>query len=398
MKKIKIFLWLVVSILLLILVFRNGIKDRVIPYLHEERSEILYSLEFSIDDYFKEGLVMEALVDRWYQSLTLEQRLAQLVMPAYESSTSRAKLLNWINGDYIGGFMILRSDLKPRDVAEIVEENKMNVPLLISVDAEPSLFANRFPNLQSVAETSSLKTPEAIVENAELIAFVLRKYGINLNFAPVYDVSNNQEVIGNRSFGSTEKEVSSRANLFAQVMKDSGIIATAKHFPGHGNVSGDTHNSLLMIEGDLTEIGAFKSAIQTRIPIMMVGHLAVSGSADYQTDGLPATLSEKIMKKLLREDLGFKGVVITDAMNMGAVNFIADKDLKSLRAGADIVLMPNNPVQLQKSLLRAVREDPEFAVEVEKKVKRVLRLKLAWRLAQQSDRSQKKEEKDSNLK
>ncbi len=383
MKVIKYLLWFTALVLITSLLARNYVKEVFFKVFYEESATILHNLSFSLDDYFSDEKILDELVSRWYENLSPEERVAQLIMPAWEKSVSKTKLINWVQNNHIGGFMILRSDLDPEDVEEIINLHIGKVPLFVSVDAEPSLLAYRFPNLDTVAKTASLETDEDIVENAELITFVLQKYGININFAPVYDINKNQSVIGDRSFGSSEEEVVHKANLFAKTMKNNDIIATAKHFPGHGNVEGDTHNSLLMIEGGLEEVGAFKRAVESQVPMIMVGHLAIENNPDYQTDELPSTLSSKIMKNLLRHELGFEGVVITDAMNMGAVAFIADKDIRALEAGADIVLMPSNPIILQRKILTKMKQNPEFALDIEQKIKRVLRLKLAWRLSLQ---------------
>jgi len=226
-------------------------------------------------------------------------------------------------------------------------------------------------------KTDSYKTVGEVEAVAGTISSFIKEYGFSLNFAPVYDINKNKAVIGSRSHGDTTRGASTLANIFSEVSINTNVVPVAKHFPGHGNVIGDSHKLLPVIANDLVELDSFESAIELGIPMIMTGHLAVEGG-EYDTGGLPGTLSSVIQKDLLRDELGFEGVVITDAFNMAALRGFPDKELTSLKAGADIILMPQgNITGLITSVLQEAEQDSVFAQELEQKVKRVLRLKIS---------------------
>ncbi len=213
------------------------------------------------------------------------------------------------------------------------------------------------------------------------ISEFLQDYGVNLNFAPVYDRGVNQSVINTRAFSTDPGDVIVRANQLANIFKADNIIPTAKHFPGHGLVTEDTHVESATITGPLRELSQFEAAIRNKIPVIMVGHLAVE--SDYvNTQGLPATVSKDVMQTLLREEMQFDGIIITDAMNMAAVTKIPNAEIRALQAGADIILMPANSRALNQEILTLIETDPDFANLIEDKVKRVLRLKAVWALSE----------------
>ena len=323
---------------------------------------------------------MESKVNAWYETLTPTARVGQLIMPAWDNETSAEDLGALIENQTVGGFMVLNKIFTPKLITELEALNPNRVPLLVSVDAEPSLLKYRFTKPVFKKETSDLKTETQINKVSGLITTDLKHFGMNLNFAPVYDLGTNKTVIGTRAFSDKPAEVQIRANLMSKAFMAGGVIPTAKHFPGHGTVGGDTHLESQTIAGTLVELSQFKSAIKAEIPVVMVGHLTVKNKI-YDTDGLPATLSSVMMTDLLRNEMAFEGVIITDAMNMLAVSDIEDAALKSLIAGADIVLMPQDPAALNKDIQDLLMIEPVFAPEFEAKIKRVLRLKLVWRLS-----------------
>jgi len=200
-----------------------------------------------------------------------------------------------------------------------------------------------------------------------------------MNFAPVVDSNTNQDIISERSFGGTAEHIKEMAQAFNAASIAHNIIPTLKHFPGHGMVVGDSHKGLVTARSDLPEIANFSLTIQTT-PLIMVGHIAVNGGA-YNTHGLPATLSPTIMQGLLREELGYKGLVITDAMNMGAVDKLGNTSVRALKAGADIILMSTNTPKAHKQILIKMHEDKKFREALQEKVTRIIRLKLAQQWA-----------------
>ena len=164
---------------------------------------------------------------------------------------------------------------------------------------------------------------------------------------------------------------------FIENTQKQNIVATAKHFPGHGLVSGDTHKELQTITGEMLEVKNYPALIENGVLSIMIAHIAVRNNAKYDTQGLPSTLSEKIVTKLLRDSLGFKGLIVTDAMNMGGVNSVPLSSSKAVRAGCDIILMPADVTKTLAELLNLYRKDPLFKQRVDESAKRIIRMKIA---------------------
>jgi len=370
--------------------FQDDLKfildKKISPLLEKEDSanKILKNIsgkKWEMKDFFEKNLYLDRKVEQIFNSLSISQKVAQLIMPDLNKKNLK-EISELIENDKISGFMILDKNIVQKDILKLkkIAQKYSNVPLFISMDAEPSLTAYRLPELADIPNTNELKTKEDILKYGTQIAESLKKLGVNINFAPVYDFGENKEIIADRSFGETAKEVKIRANLFAKTQLQKNILPTAKHFPGHGHVKGDTHKSLQTISGELKELEVFKSAIKNNIPLMMVGHLAVEKNEKYNTNKLPATLSSKIMKTLLRGKLKFKGLIITDSMSMGAVLKIKHGGLLSLKAGSDIILMPENVEKLHKDIIDELTKNNIFTQEFELKVKKVLKLKILQKL------------------
>lgn len=363
---------------LLLLVFVWVCMALFIKNYVQKLPSIIIQTEWSIDDFFSDNDFLITQTDLVYEKLSDDQRIAQLIMPSIDNESSDASINRLINDNIIGGVIILDKNITKERIDALKKNSDMY--LFVAIDAEPSLVKYRLPELVDIPNTNELITKQDIMTYGHKIAEKLHYLGVNINFAPVYDFGVNDTVIGNRAFGRNEADVSTRANVFSQSQLDKNIFPTAKHFPGHGHVTGDTHKDLQTISGKLREINVFKSAIKENIPLMMVGHLAVTDNDRYSTDDLPATLSPKIMKDLLQRELDFRGIIITDAMNMGAVQAIEDRDMKSLRAGSDIILMPENPAKLHADIAKEIVENEVFDSEIEIKVRKVLKFKLLQRL------------------
>ena len=199
--------------------------------------------------------------------------------------------------------------------------------------------------------------------------------GIKHNYAPVVDISVNNEAITNRTFGNDSAKVVNLSDAFIRTSHRKGVVATAKHFPGHGLVSGDTHNQLVMIDGEMKEVSNYIPLIKNGVISIMVGHIAVKNNERYNTNGLPASCSRSIVTDLLKNELGFKGIVITDAMNMGALRKIDNASLKAVEAGCDMILMEPNEIKLLDGVYKKYMVNEKFQDRVNQSVKKILRLK-----------------------
>jgi beta-N-acetylhexosaminidase len=284
-----------------------------------------------------------------------------------------------INRRVIGGVLMLNGS-KEQFTGWIKDFNKLNVTngnpgFLYSADAEPSLFNRKISGSSTVKKANEITSLEEVNTCADTIAATLKAIGINYNFAPVVDLAKNGTV-GYRGFAKVEANNVPWSNAFIQRMQSQGIIATAKHFPGHGLVSGDTHKALQAIDGELKEVPTYPKLIQDGVLSIMIGHLAVVNNPKYNTDGLPATCSKKIVTDLLRTELGFKGLVVTDAMNMGGVTAVKGNSALSIAAGVDILLMPLDCLKAHGEILAKYKSDAAFKAQVEAAAKRVLRMKL----------------------
>jgi len=251
-----------------------------------------------------------------------------------------------------------------------------NLPFLYSADAEPSLVNRKINGSMPVKKAAEITSLQELTEVANSISKDLNDIGINYNFAPVVDVAGNATV-GYRGFGNNPSQLIPWSNTFIQEMQNKNIIATAKHFPGHGLVSGDTHASLQTIDGELKEVKNYPELISNGVLSIMVAHIAVMNNAKYSTDGLPATCAPKIVRELLINELKFRGLIVTDAMNMGGVVNVPKCASKAVSAGCDIILMPVDANKAHKEILDLYRKDAEFKKQVEISAKKVIRMKLA---------------------
>jgi beta-N-acetylhexosaminidase len=353
--------------------------------------------------------------------LSNEDRAGAVVMPSFEKNVpvkSFAKMLCSIHGR---SYVILRTDTSKKlvDSVQVAYDKKCGdahfehsgerIHLTVALDAEPSLLTYRLPKLQkskNIRATNTLLTDSQIVETATVVAKELKKIGIRINFAPIYDTGPNVSIIGSRGFSTiiskdapaeagvvgtdgAQVEATRKANLFMRSTLATGIIPVAKHFPGHGHAAGDTHKTLETILADLPELPNFISSIEHGVPMMMVGHLVVTDTRTleqkmlekreiWESDGQPATLSTRIMTDLLRTKLSYKGIIITDSMAMGALQGQKDRTVRALEAGADIVLIPVDPRAAYSRVVEKMNSDERFAALVTEKANRVLGQLFIW--------------------
>jgi beta-N-acetylhexosaminidase len=263
-------------------------------------------------------------------------------------------------------------------IKEFEDKNKANgnLPFLFSADAEPSLVNRKIMGSTPVKKANELNSIKEVEDVANKISGDLNKIGINYNFSPVVDMSPNKTV-GYRSFGKNPENIIPWSNQFIQSTQANNIIATAKHFPGHGLVSGDTHKSLQVINGPLKEIKNYPPLIENGVLSIMVAHIAIENNENYSTQGLPSTCSKKVVTELLRDTLGFKGLIVTDAMNMGGVANVPKNASKAIAAGCDILLMPADARSAHSELLQLyLSNENEIQSSMNASVKRIIRMKI----------------------
>jgi len=353
----------------------------------KQESKITYhpalSHTFKINDFLSDNKQLEKDVDSIFNTLSNETKVAQLIMPAVGRLGETNELITQkIKENKIGGVLMLNGtkDEFTNWIKAYNELNpyKNNLPFLYSADAEPSLVNRKITGSTPVIKANEMKTIDEVRKYNNIISKDLNDIGINYNFSPVVDMSPNKTV-GFRSFGAIPENIIPWSNAFIQETQKNRIIATAKHFPGHGLVSGDTHKSLQVIDGELKEIKNYPKLIENGVLSIMVAHIAVKNNEKYDTKGLPSTLSPEIVTNLLRNEYNFKGLIVTDAMNMGGVSSIPNAEIKAIEAGIDIILMPLNVDKTYSSILKKYNEDKSFKSKVDIAAKRIIRMKLCMK-------------------
>ncbi|EMR03623.1 glycoside hydrolase family 3 N-terminal domain-containing protein [Cesiribacter andamanensis] len=336
---------------------------------------------YELDDFFKQEKLLDEQVELIYKSMTPEQRVGQMIVPAAgRLGKPDAELDELVRRGWIGGVLLLNgttsSFKKYVHRFDSISQANSHLPLVYSADAEPSLINRKISDSQKVPKTSELKDTSEVIAVAHTIAHQLKDIGILYNYAPVTDLSLQNAAIGNRSFGSDPAQVERMNKAFILATQADGVAATAKHFPGHGLVQGDSHKKLVYIDGDMKEVGVYKGLIDAGVLSIMVGHIAVQNNPRYNTGGEPATLSRTIVTDLLKNEMGYKGIITTDAMNMGAVAAIPNASLKAAKAGIDMILMPLKEKETLFAILAEMDKDPAFKKQVEESVKKIIRFKL----------------------
>ncbi len=333
-------------------------------------------------------LAQQAWVDGTYNSLSLEERIGQLFMVMAHSDQDRAnaeKILALISEHSIGG--VIFSTGGPMRQARLTNEfqEKSRIPLLIGQDAEWGL-AMRLDSTYAFPWNLTL----GAIQDSTILARVgmqigkhAKRLGVHINFAPDIDVNINpmNPIIGNRSFGEDPYNVSKKGVAFMKGMQEAGILASAKHFPGHGDTAVDSHHSLPVIDVsrsrlDNVELLPYKDLIREGVNSVMVAHLNVPSLEP--NPEIPASLSRNTIRKVLREEMGFEGLIITDALNMKGVSGKEESgnaELKAFLAGNDILLMPKDLTQAKNKLAKAYYSGLISEERLEESVKKILAAK-----------------------
>lgn len=349
-----------------------------------------------------------AWVETTLRRMTLDEKLGQLLVVGYfggflsaESGAYR-ELMRMVERNHVGGFVVTtrgglmgaeRSQVYPTAVLANQLQRRARVPLLVAADLERGtamrlVEGTSFPFPMHVAATDRVEDAYAM---GRITALEARAAGIHCVFAPVADVNVNPDnpIINTRSFGEDPQRVAELVAAFVRGVERNGALATVKHFPGHGDTSTDSHIDLPTVTADRErldriELAPFRAAIAAGASTLMTGHLAVP--ALEPDPDVPATLSPLVLTDLLRRDLGFRGVVFTDAMDMGGVTqryAPADAAVRAILAGSDLLLIPPVPDAAVAALKEAVASGRLPRARVDAAVRRVLRLKAQLGLHRQ---------------
>ncbi len=338
----------------------------------------------------------EAACNRWvdsvYKSLSPRQRVAQLFFPKVvptRGDVSRASLRSLVKDNEVGGLIFTEGFIDQYADMTNYAQAQARVPLLMTFDGEWGLRMRipktpRFPHNMALG---AIHNGEALMyEYGREMARECRMMGIHVNFAPVADVNSNPDnpVISYRSFGEDPQKVAALVCAYSRGLEDGGVQAVAKHFPGHGDTNSDSHKTLPTLtrtkhQMEQVELVPFRRFIADGHSGIMTAHLAAPA---YDQSGTPASLSRKITIGLLRDELGYDGLIYTDALGMkGATEAVANPCVAALRAGADVLLCPSNTAKDIDAVMAAIASGEISAKEVETHCRRVLRYKYYLGLA-----------------
>lgn len=326
--------------------------------------------------------------DSLYTKLSVEERIGQLYIVALYTNKGEdyiSQVRSLVEKEKIGGVILMQDDAV-REIALVNEfQKKSRVPMLFGMDAEWGLFqrikeAHKFPWAMTLG---AIQDNRLIYEMGAKIAEDAKKMGVYWNFAPVVDVNTNPEnpIIGNRSFGSDVQNVIGKGLAYSEGLQEHGVLAAIKHFPGHGDTDTDSHLDLPVVGHSLArlkqvELAPFKALMDKKIGGVMVAHLYVPALEN--RENVPASVSYDIITRLLKNELKYEGLVITDALNMNAVAKKYDAgelDLLAFKAGNDVLLFSQD-VPSGKKLIKDALEKGELSeARLQESVKKILKTK-----------------------
>ena len=387
-KKIIVALTLLLTLLISLIIIKSK-PDLDIP----NRDSLLELPSIEIDSspsgpIFE--LTLEENVELMLENMTIEEKIGQMLIIYDTHETVDKELKEFIADIKPGGFIINQSNITTfAKTKKYIADLKANsdIPLIISIDQEGG-SVQRLQNLEDKKATyvpsmfyvGKTKDYNLAYEVGKVLAEDMRTLGINLAYAPVCDIFSNpnNKVIGNRSFGTSPNLVANMCTSLGKGLEDNGIIATYKHFPGHGDTATDSHTSLPVINKTYTELLnneliPFKKAIENDAKIIMVAHIAFPSLTGNNT---PSSLSKEVITDLLKDKLGYDGLVITDALNMGALtNNYTDEEIyvKAVEAGVDLLLMPSDAKEAIKAIKNNISEE-----RIDESVKKILLFKYTY--------------------
>ena len=359
-----------------------AIKDTLLPFPSKEAVE----------------LVPSDPVEKLLETMTLEEKVGQLVIAGFYGTSVDEVTEDLITEAKLGGLIFFGRNVESTSqlvgLLNTFKRIESKIPPFLSIDEEggsvsrlPSEIAN-LPGARTMMKKNVLNLT---YEEGRAIGYALDDYGFNMNFAPVLDVDNGKSgsVIGSRSFSTDPQVVAELGVLMARGMEEHGVIPVVKHFPGHGDTAVDSHAGTPIVKHPLdrlntVELYPFAYAIERDIPAIMVGHIILS-KVDAK---VPSTLSYAVMTGLLRNQLKFDGVVVTDDLGMGAISADhtqAEAAVLSIKAGADIVMISHgrrDPFKAVAALKKAVLDGDISMEMLDQKVRRILRLKLRFKIDQ----------------
>lgn len=379
MKKICIGLIVIIILIGGIFLFKNDKKESF-----DNDSKVNRPINDTIEE------TLEEKVNNKLKSMTIDEKVAQMIVLAWREPNTYDELYRTFRDKKVGGFILFKENMSTYEKTKTLITNLQgynDIPLIIGMDQEGGLV-QRLKYLKDVKVTDipymyylGKTNDEALAYNVgRVMAEELRTIGVNVVFSPDIDIYSNPNntVIGKRSFGSDYLLINKMAGSLAKGLEGTGVIPTYKHFPGHGDTEVDSHKDLPIInktydELKNQELQTFQYAIKNNAKLIMVGHIALPKVTD---DNTPASLSKELITNVLKNDLGYEGLVITDALNMRALtDNYSHKEIviKAIDAGVDILLMPEDVENTIKYVKENISEE-----RLDESVKKILAFKYKY--------------------
>lgn len=331
-------------------------------------------------------------------SMTLDEKVGQLVIAGFSGHTANMDLENLIKKYHVGGFILFKKNIKNVSqtlnlINSIKETNSANkIPVFISVDEEGgriSRMPDEFTNIPSSQDVGAKNNEVLSYDIGRALGNMIGQLGFNMDFAPVLDIYSNpgNKVIGDRALGSHPDTVKRLGVSTMKGLQSQNVIPVVKHFPGHGDTLEDSHVGLPVVNYDLERLQNFEFipfdyAIQSNADAVMIAHILME-----KIDSIyPASMSDKIVTNILRQSMGFKGVILTDDLTMGAIqnNYVIENAaIKSINAGCDILLVCHG-YNKQVSVIEAIKEAVQKGIiskeRLNESVYRIIKLKVKYGL------------------
>lgn len=334
-------------------------------------------------------------VDSVFNTLTDRQRVAQLFVPVVDpkqGETSRALIRKYVKDNQVGGLLFRGGSIDQYVNLTNYAQSLASIPVLMTLDGEWGI-AMRVPEAPKYPYNMALGAIQdyrLLEEYGAEVARECRQMGLHVDFAPVADVNTNPDnpVIGRRSFGENPQRVAAAVTAFSRGMESEGVISCAKHFPGHGDTSTDSHKALPTVNHDRNRLNSmellpFKQYIDAGLSSIMVGHLSVPA---LDPSGTPASMSQPITTGVLKKELGFDGLIFTDALEMKGADVPGNHALTAFKAGAGALLSSGNPPVDIDILLNAARSGEVSMDDVYTRCRKMLAYKWACGLNQKPEK------------
>lgn len=327
------------------------------------------------------------LVEYLIDEMSIREKVGQLFIIEYSDryDPKDKEFEKLIRRDKIGGIILMEMEINNYIKSHNRFQKISDIPLLISVDGEwgASMRFDTLTQFPRNMQLGALSSPDLVYQVGRVMATQFVRLGIHINYAPTIDINNNplNPVIGQRSFGDDREKVALYGAAIIKGMQNGGVLASAKHFPGHGDTETDSHKALPLLPFDRSrldslELYPFRHVIKEGVEMVMVGHLNVPS---LDPTGVPSSISYPIITELLKEELGFKGIVVTDALGMKGVaeNIPSERiAIESFKAGSDLLLMPPKDRRDAIAAFRkAVRKGEISEERVNESLRKILRMK-----------------------